>query len=536
MNTTVTINLAGIAFYIDEDAYKTLHAYLQSIENNLGEDTDKAEVMKDIEARIAEIFRDALRRDHTEVVSMNLVRAVMEQLGTPEDFKDPADAPSTPAEESSFSKFLQRKVYRDTDHKIIGGVCSGLGHWFNIDAIWLRIIFLLCLLIWGITLPIYLILWLIMPEARTAAQRLDMRGEEPTVENIQREIEYQKEHPARNGGCLLTMLQIFVWLVGAFFFFIAMIVFYALFVGTASLFPLGLIGVFFAHTPWIAVLLAILLVIIIGLPIFGLIYAIVKYFRKGEHISSRAVWLGFFIWLASVIGCTVLGIYEIATNEEVQQALQDPDIYSWDDDDAAPSQSLVLEPFNAVNVHGSAKITLTQAEEQYVTYQATPGNGFSAEVIDNVLVIKSGVNGAKLWIQTPDIESLQFSGAAKCNTQGTIVVDTMSIYVSGAGKLDLDLQANMLDISTSGAGSIDLTGSADHMNIDISGAGKIDANDLMTRIAEVDASGASRVELNVTDSLLLDCSGLCKITYDDTHSPDVQYIGKSVGSKIKRSK
>ncbi len=529
MNTTVTINLAGIAFYIDDNAYQTLHAYLESIEKNLSAETDKHEVMQDIEARIAEIFHDVLRREHTEVVTMGMVRSVMEQMGTPEDFRDPSETHETAKGESPSKQFFQRKVYRDTDHQIIGGVCSGLGHWFGIDTIWIRIIFLLCLLVWGITLPVYIILWIIIPGARTAAQRLDMRGEEPTVENIQRELEEQKMHPTNNNGCLLTGLKILVWCIGGFFLFIALIIFYGLFMGSVSLFPLGLTGIFFTHNPMVALLLAILVVTVIGLPVFGLVYAIVKYFRKGEHISHRAVWTGFFIWILAVIASTCIGIYEIATNEEVQEALADPDNYDYwtDTDEVSAQQSLVVEPFNSVSVRGAAKVTLTQAEEQYVTYSAKKGNGFSAEVVDSVLIVRAGKRGANLWIQTPDLRSIEFSGASKCKTQGVFATDTLSISVSGAGKADMEIQANRLDISTSGASKIELEGNADMMNISVSGASKIDAEELRVRIAEVRASGASKVALNVTDSLLTDCSGVSKIEYDDNiNHPYVRKTGK----------
>lgn len=322
MTTTQTINLGGIAFYIDDDACRTLQSYLQSIEKNLAADADKKDVMRDIEARMAEIFSDMRRREHIEVISIDMVRAVMQQLGKPDDFREEPEE-DTPAD-NNFRPIFQRKIYRDIDHSIIGGVCSGLGHWLGIDAIWMRIIFLLCLLLWGVTLPVYIILWLVMPEAKTAAQRLDMRGEEPTVENIQKEIEAQKAQPAGTGsGCLLTMLKICVWCVGAFFLFIALIVLSAVTIALTSTIaglvasaPAG-IEMLFSGTNWHIVMFVILLVVVIGMPLIGLIYAIVRYARKGVHASPRNIWIAFFVWLLAVAGCIGIGVHELMSNPDL---------------------------------------------------------------------------------------------------------------------------------------------------------------------------------------------------------------------------
>ncbi len=410
MNTTLTINLAGNAFYIDEDAYTTLKHYLENIEHNLGNDTDKKDVMHDIEARIAELFADMRRQRHVDVITLSMVKEVMAQLGRPDDFKEEPEG-STPVGEQK--KGHHKKVYRDTQNKLIGGVCAGLGHWVGIDAIWVRLIFILCLLLWGITLPIYIVLWLIIPEAKSAAQRLDMRGEEPTVENIQKEVEEMKLRPENSGsGCLGTGLKIIVWLIAGFFLVIAATIFYALFAGAIALLPVGFIGIFFTHGSWVTALLAVLIVLVIGLPVFVLVYAIVKSIKPDGRLSPTVMWICLVLWLVAAAGSVGLGIYEIVTNEGIQEALIDPDGYEpWDEDDEALTPSaLQLGAFHSVVVSGAGKITITQAEEQYVTTDAGKRKGFSAVVEDSTLTISMGKKGGKMWIQVPELKRYRCYG------------------------------------------------------------------------------------------------------------------------------
>lgn len=330
MNTTISVNLSGAAFHIDTDAYTILQTYLQNIENNLSSDTDKREVMRDIEARIAELFGDALRRQRIEVVTSEIVYAVMEQLGQPSDFNLSEDADSSDNQTAGTAQnggaygLFRRKMYRDTDNGVIGGVCAGLAYWLGINVIWVRLIFLLCACLWGVALPLYVVLWLLMPEARTAAQKLDMRGEEPSVENIEREVKEMSGRPApAGGGCLATGLKIILWTIGFFILFILGTVLVGLLTdvlgvatGLVMLTPLGVMGAMFEHDGWITALMIVLGIVAIVLPVFGLVYALVKYARKGERTSPKAIIICFVIWMAALLGSTGLGVYEIVTHSD----------------------------------------------------------------------------------------------------------------------------------------------------------------------------------------------------------------------------
>ena len=529
MNTTLTINLAGNAFYIDEDAYTTLKHYLENIEHNLGNDTDKKDVMHDIEARIAELFADMRRQRHVDVITLSMVKEVMAQLGRPDDFKEEPEG-SAPVGEQK--KGHHKKVYRDTQNKLIGGVCAGLGHWVGIDAIWVRLIFILCLLLWGITLPIYIVLWLIIPEAKSAAQRLDMRGEEPTVENIQKEVEEMKLRPENSGsGCLGTGLKIIVWLIAGFFLVIAATIFYALFAGAIALLPVGFIGIFFTHGSWATAMLSVFIVLVIGLPVFVLVYAIVKSIKPDSRLSPTVMWICLVLWLVAAAGSVGLGIYEIVTNEGIQEALIDPDGYElWDEDDEALTPStLQLGAFHSVVVSGAGKITITQAEEQYVTTDAGKRKGFSAVVEDSTLTISMGKKGGKMWIQVPELKSIDVTGASTVNTQGTLSCEYLEITASGASKIDMRVEATAVNVDASGASKVELEGNTHRLKVSATGASKVDTKDMSADIVDAEASGASKIEVIATDSLRAEASSVSKIEYEG--SPHVS-VSKSSGGKV----
>jgi phage shock protein PspC (stress-responsive transcriptional regulator) len=186
MKKTYTINISGTVFHIEEDAYEKLNLYLTGLKQHFGNDAEGAEIVADIEARIAEIFQ-AHKTPDKEVITMEWVDEVIETMGVPEDF----EAEGTPGPRNAGK--TSKRLYRDPDHKTIGGVCSGLAAYFTMDPVIMRLIFFVLLLLNGLGLLIYIILWIAVPEARTTAQRLEMRGEPVTIENIEKWIkkEYQ---------------------------------------------------------------------------------------------------------------------------------------------------------------------------------------------------------------------------------------------------------------------------------------------------------------------------------------------------------
>ncbi|MEE4198545.1 MAG: PspC domain-containing protein [Bacteroidales bacterium] len=197
MKTTITVNLGGLVFHIDEDAYEMLNTYLIAIEKQFGSEAERQDILADIEARLAELFTEMLK-DKRDVIRKEEVSQVIEILGEPEAFTEGEADPGESSRKKSYTYQATKRLYRDPDNRVLGGVCGGLGAYFNIDAIVFRILFILIFFGMGSGLLIYIILWIAIPEAVTTAQKLEMRGEPITIENIKKAVREEFENVRKN--------------------------------------------------------------------------------------------------------------------------------------------------------------------------------------------------------------------------------------------------------------------------------------------------------------------------------------------------
>lgn len=177
MIQSININLGGRLFNIDNNAFSLLQNYLDAIERRFKNQTERAEIMADIENRLAELFTQRLVPPKN-LIDTNDVNYVINIMGEPDAFG--------PTDDNSFQlqNIPQRRLYRNPDDKILGGVCSGLASYFDSVAWLFRGLFMLFTFLFFSSIIIYLILWLIIPEAQTAAQKLEMRGKPINIENI----------------------------------------------------------------------------------------------------------------------------------------------------------------------------------------------------------------------------------------------------------------------------------------------------------------------------------------------------------------
>jgi len=192
MKKTFTINISGTIFHIDDDAYENLQRYLHMLNRHFGTAIEGQEILQDIEARISELFIEKTG-NKVEVITNEMVEEVISRMGKPEDFMEPADEEAsakgqTSGQTQEGEPKLRRRLYRDGDSRVLGGVCSGMAAYFNIDVVILRVIFVLAFFLYGAAFLVYIVLWIAVPKAKTTAQRLEMKGKEATVSNIQQSI------------------------------------------------------------------------------------------------------------------------------------------------------------------------------------------------------------------------------------------------------------------------------------------------------------------------------------------------------------
>ena len=335
MKKTFTINISGRVFHIDEDAHEKLQNYLTQLNRYFGNDPDSKEIVQDIESRISELFSERFKSGG-EVITIEHVEEVIKTMGMPEAISDTQEVPEEKQKKVIYTR--GKKLYRDPDDRILGGVCSGLGAYFNIDPVVIRIVFaMLVILGAGAFFLVYIILWIVVPRARNTAERLEMKGEEVNISTISKSIKEElqevkdnyksmRRSPGREGlqeignlilSLLKAVLKIAVVVIGALFVVVSIIVLISL---IFSFFVTHtLIGIF----PWQGALphylslfvngnilswFSIGLTLVVGIPLIMLAYLGLKILFKFKTrnntvgLSLLAIWIvGLIILIFSAI-------------------------------------------------------------------------------------------------------------------------------------------------------------------------------------------------------------------------------------------
>ncbi len=330
MNKTININLGGVFFHIDEQAFIRLRHYLDAINNSLSDDPEgKEEIIKDIEQRISELLSEKITEER-EVINEANIDEVIAVMGQPEDYIYDDEL----FNESTTTKKSHKKLYRDGQDKILGGVSSGLGHYLGIDTAWVRILWIVLTLVFLSGILAYIILWIILPEATTTAEVLEMTGQPVNIDNIEKKIKegYSKVRDADYsnvksgfqdfldtiGRILLVALKI----IGKFIGIILVIVAAATLIGMlVSLIFWGgseIIGFSneIPHIPffnessflpaWLLLLLSFLAITIPFVFLFILGINILSSKKKSIGLTGNLSLLG--IWILSLIGLAFAGI------------------------------------------------------------------------------------------------------------------------------------------------------------------------------------------------------------------------------------
>lgn len=353
MKKALKINLSGQIFHIDEDAYEKLKLYLDTISRHFVNDNESKEIIADIESRIAELFKGKMT-DENQVITTKEVDDIITIMGRPEEIA--ADDQSDQQESKKDSR-RNRRLYRDPENAVFGGVSSGLAAYFNLDILLIRVLFIVLTIVGGgLPVLIYIVLWIAVPKAITAAQKLEMRGEKVNVSNLERTIreEYDgvKENlkKAKNsesyrktedfftrffhvvGVLILAFLKIILAFIAFIFVIVGIsILFSALgvvFFGSHFVpFNMGHLDINFQEfirpflNPANVNLFVLAVSMLILIPVIAVIYGLFKFlFRfKGRDRSLGIAALA--IWILSLIAVFGLIYYEGRNYKETDTAL-----------------------------------------------------------------------------------------------------------------------------------------------------------------------------------------------------------------------
>jgi phage shock protein PspC (stress-responsive transcriptional regulator) len=324
MKRTLSVNLGGKMFHIDEDAYRLLDKYLGSLRGYFAKEEGGEEILLDFERRMAELFEGELHVGY-DVIGMREVEKVIVRMGDPEEICGGRPKNGFTAEMWSQEgqwKPEKKKLYRDVSDKILGGVASGVAAYVGWDATAIRLVFI-ALLFAHIGFPLYLVLWLIVPPARTAAERLQMRGEQVTVENIGRTVtelpEGMNNSWIRKIGEGMTQVVGFVLkglalilgilVVPPILFALTIVVIVLVSVSTGLM--TGSVGTFFLPDWWwwtwnpaLMALVCLCGVLVIGIPVGAAGYTVGSRMFGWRAVSKAVRWTLVGLWIVSLIVAT----------------------------------------------------------------------------------------------------------------------------------------------------------------------------------------------------------------------------------------
>lgn len=194
MQRTVNVHINGQSFFMDEDAHVRLDSYLKKLQHRYGQTEGGAEIIADIEGRLAELFLQKTNPS-VGVVTLQMVEESILIMGEPEQFDDgqPTNSSGDTAG-AAYQPKAPKRLYRDPDNRVLGGVCAGFSAYFGADVTLVRILMVLVTILSGFTVAfVYLLLWVILPEAVLPSQKLEMRGENINVENIEKAVKQEFE-------------------------------------------------------------------------------------------------------------------------------------------------------------------------------------------------------------------------------------------------------------------------------------------------------------------------------------------------------
>lgn len=342
MNKTININLANTFFHIDEDAYRKLQGYLEAIKRSFSGTPGGDEIMADIEARIAELFTERQQSDR-QVITHKEIDEVIAIMGQPEDYMvDEEIFADEEAPKGSSASYKQpKKLYRDTENQYISGVCGGLSHYLGIDVIWVRLLFIFTTVFSGFGIVAYVLLWILVPEAKTTAEKIAMTGEPVNISNIEKKIKEgfdtvaekvksvdyeQVGKSVKDGsrGFFGSLGNVFTFLfrvVGKFIGVILIIVAAVTLIGLlVGLFTAGSVNLF-GEQHWSDLvymnvdaplwLISLMVFFAVGIPFFILFYLGLKILINNLNSLGKIAQFSLLaIWIVSLAGLITLGVQQ----------------------------------------------------------------------------------------------------------------------------------------------------------------------------------------------------------------------------------
>lgn len=569
MKKALSITLNEIVFQIEDDAYLKLDKYLNSIKAHY-EKNEAEEIVFDIEASIAEKFSQRLEKGKS-VITIKDVDGVILEMGSVDEFDE--DEKKEDADQA-----LPKRLFRNPDDAILGGVCSGIAVYFGADPLLVRIFFIILTLFWGSGILVYLGLWAIVPVAKTSSQKLEMKGRPVNLEEIQ-ELTREKSKKIKEGskqiiedvkrkkGIFYKIINFPIRIIGSLFIALKKII--------KVLFPA--LGVFLGIILLISFLAAILGVTVsFGVLLFNINSPyIVSDLPLAELANSWYYYFGvlstYFIVLIPLLFLILLSITMIRRKNSFSQFFSIILIVVWilavtglaiSTADLAPRvnsyvdsykteviiKDYNVENFSRIDLSGiGLNVKLVEAEDFSLkaTGREDDLNLLSIKNVDNELVIKKeSRNKDGKWcfvcwqkdvdvlISAPSIESLVGSEYVDIEVED-FSLENLNLEVSDYVDLSWDnLRVNNLSLETANYSDVSLSGEVKDLTADIARYSHLEASDLRSMNAAVNVSNYSDANILAETSLSVSARNYSQIIYSG--EPTILNINESNYSRILR--
>lgn len=525
MKKTTSIGLSNQNFILEEDAYQKLDEYLTEIKKYFEENPDKAEIIEDIENSIAQKFYSRLN-NNKQIINLKEVDDVIKSLGSIADFSEAEGGKkyTSPKEPESVKTPGKKKLFRDTDNKIIAGVCSGLGAYFGCDPVWVRVIFILPFLFPHVLMPAnivaYIFFWIAMPPATTKAEKLQMRGEAVNLSNIKDSVALDHNKNVQRGESfikklahvVLTLFLVLLRIIAVFIVFIGGIIIFSVTVWIIGLFMATLFNVETSSVD----------ASILSLPRDGFFYfgslsvfvfsliAGIFILALGMSILKRKYIFNTFTTL------TLIGLFIIAVmGTGFSVAKFGPEVKNnWMKNQI--TKEYPLSGFSKVQVSGSKKVIIKSGPDFKVSLSGNRSIVEKADfrVVNSELQLEDGFNGFRfcilcfgddetLEVTMPTLEGVELMGSISATASGFHDLSELTIDVSGSSDLSLE------------------EGNSQKLMGEVSGASLLNARNFEAIEGDFDISGASSAAVFITGHLKADASGASELQYKG--NPETQF-------------
>ncbi len=534
MKKTISITLNGIVFQIEEDAYVKLKEYLDSIRDYFSTYDDKGEIVNDIEARAAEQFSECLSPSK-QVVTLADVEKLMEGMGSVEDI---AGTETSDPEKKEPKKEMpgQKKLFRDPDTAVLFGVSSGLAAYLGVDPTIIRLLFVVSLLFGGLGVIIYAVLCLIMPEAKTTADKMEMQGQRVNLSNIKDAVEekfssakksFEESKPFRKAALGLGILM------RKFAAFISIIIGVSVIIAAVA----GIMGLVFAFgnlafnanaytdfpvqdmLPGAGFYLATVSVFFVAfIPVVFLLILGISLMRRRFSLNAPVAILLLMVWIISL---TAAGIFAVRIVPEIEKRVGEFENMP------KASRTFDFAGFDSISADGWYSIHVVQGDVYKIEatgYEKDMG-AIDMQLEGTALRIRReyGENHMCLLclmsnrvmditITSPVLASYEAEGRAESDIQG-FSPDTFKLKLNGSTDTVLRMDAKRISVDMDGVGELEMAGSADAMDVRMSGPVSLEAADFRAKNMTIVAEGPSEARVWATETLHVEGSGPSDISY-----------------------